>query len=88
MTPNEIARALRAARKRKSLSQVHLAVRSGLSLPTVSLAERSGHLTQRTAERLAAALDVPVESLWCSGTPPAVDAVTTEGQDESSEEGA
>jgi transcriptional regulator with XRE-family HTH domain len=57
------AQALRAARKCKNLSQFQLAVRTGLSLPTISLAERTGYFSERTAERLAAALEVPVESL-------------------------
>jgi transcriptional regulator with XRE-family HTH domain len=57
------AQALFEARTLKGLSQFHLAVRAELSLQTVSLAERTGHFTDRTAERLAAALDVPVGSL-------------------------
>ncbi|WP_409015016.1 helix-turn-helix domain-containing protein [Archangium sp.] len=58
-----VAQALLAARQRKGWSQYRLAVRAGLHPNTVSLAERSGHFTERTAARLAAALDVPVESL-------------------------
>lgn len=83
-----VTRALLAARQRKGWSQFRLAIHAGLHPNTVSLAERSGHFTERTAERLAAALNVPVESLRCPGTPPATDAVMNAGQDASSEEGA
>ena len=87
-TETTAVRTLREGRKRKGWSQFWLAVQAGLHPNTVSIAERTGYLSQRSAERLAAALNVPVESLWCSETPPAVDAATTEGQDVSSEEGA
>ena len=53
-----VSRALRLLRKREGLSQLALAVRAGVSLNTVSLAERSGRLTERTAELFAAALRV------------------------------
>jgi transcriptional regulator with XRE-family HTH domain len=53
-----VSRALRLLRKREGLSQLALAVRAGVSLNTVSLAERSGRLTERTAERFATALGV------------------------------
>lgn len=59
-----VAQALLAARQRKGWSQYQLAVRAGLHPNTVALAERSGHFSERTASRLAVALDVPVESLW------------------------
>jgi transcriptional regulator with XRE-family HTH domain len=85
---NEGAQALIKARKRKGLSQVLLAVQSGLSLPTVSLAERTGCFSARTAERLAAVLGVPVESLRGSGSSPTSDAAMNAGQDTSSGEGA
>ncbi len=47
---------LRAARLALDLSQFRLAVNSGVSLATVSLAERSGLMSRATAERLARAL--------------------------------
>ena len=69
MTRNELpaVQALLAARQRKGWSQYRLAVHAGLHPNTVSLAERSGHFSERTAERLAAALDIPVESLRGEG---------------------
>lgn len=65
--PNRTAETLRTARKNKDLSQAQLSFVSGVSRETISIAERTGHLTKRTAERLAAALDIPVESLQGEG---------------------
>jgi len=65
--PNRTAETLRTARKAKEWSQDTLHVRAGVSRETISIAERTGWLTQRTAERLAAALDIPVESLRGEG---------------------
>ncbi len=62
-----VTRALREARNRKNWNQVQTAVHAGVSLSNYSLAERTGFLTQRTAERLAAALGVPVELLRGEG---------------------
>ncbi len=56
---------LRTARLAKGLSQVDLAFKSGVSLSWLSVLERKpGLMTQRIAERLAAALDLPVKALW------------------------
>jgi transcriptional regulator with XRE-family HTH domain len=57
---------LRAARREAKLSQVALAARAGVSLPTLALAEK-GLLTIRTAGLLAAALALPVERLTAPG---------------------
>lgn len=45
------------------MSQVQLAAAAGLSLATLSLAERFGIVTDRSAERLAKVLGVPPEQL-------------------------
>lgn len=58
---------LREGRKRKGWSQFWLAVQAGLHPNTVSIAERTGYLSQRSAERLAVVLGVPVESLRGAG---------------------
>ncbi len=50
-------------RRRLNLSQVDLSVRAGLSVSSVSLAERTGYLTRATAAKLARALGCPVEEL-------------------------
>jgi transcriptional regulator with XRE-family HTH domain len=52
-----------AARKRKRWSQFRFAVAADVHPNTVSIFERTGHCTQRTAERLAAALGVSVAAL-------------------------
>jgi transcriptional regulator with XRE-family HTH domain len=51
------------ARRRVRLTQAQLAVKAGLSIATVSLAERFGVVTDRTLERLAAALGVDAKEL-------------------------
>lgn len=60
---------LRRLRKAKGWPQVELARRSGRCLGSVSLAERSGHLTPEMAESFAAALGVPVEDLLSEARP-------------------
>jgi DNA-binding XRE family transcriptional regulator len=67
MNPNQIAQTLRAARKGKELSQAKLGFKAEVSRETISIAERTGHCTARTAERLAAVLEIPVESLRGEG---------------------
>ena len=59
----ERGRFLRGLREVRGFSQVTLAVRSGVSLTTLSVAERTGFLTAATAQRLAAALEVKPEEL-------------------------
>ncbi len=54
---------IRSARVARNMSQLDLAVASGLSLGCVSIAERSGRLSPRTAELFAAALGLPVRAL-------------------------
>jgi len=54
---------VRALRTEAGLSQVQLALRSGLSLSSVRLAEYGLGITNRTAEKLAAALGVSAEQL-------------------------
>lgn len=65
MNPNTLAvrRTLRRLRKRRGLSQVALAVKAGVSLNTVSLAERSGRITERVTGLLAQALGVDPAAL-------------------------
>lgn len=59
----EIANGVRAARRRASLSQVALAAKAGVSVGTVSLAERGGMLSPTVADRLAAALGITVQEM-------------------------
>lgn len=54
---------VRALREQRGLTQFDLAAKSGLSLQTVSLAERAGVVTDRTAHALAAVLEVEAERL-------------------------
>ena len=57
--------ALKKARLAKGLSQLDLAVASGVSVSWISALERQpGLLTQEIAERLAGALELPLGSLW------------------------
>jgi len=49
---------VRDARERAGLTQLQLANESGVSLGTISVAERGGRLSERSAQRLAAALHV------------------------------
>jgi transcriptional regulator with XRE-family HTH domain len=61
--PNEErGKLLRGLREARGLSQVALAFRSGVSLSTLSVAERTGFLTPTTAQRLATALEVNPEA--------------------------
>jgi transcriptional regulator with XRE-family HTH domain len=53
----------RQKREALGLSQVRLAVRTGLSLGTVGAFERTGHATPRTLRRLAKALGVDAAQL-------------------------
>ncbi len=62
MPPSKTTR-LQSARRRASLTQVQLAARAGIALSTLSLAERFGVLSKRTAEKIAAVLQVAVEDL-------------------------
>ncbi|HYG67874.1 MAG TPA: helix-turn-helix transcriptional regulator [Anaeromyxobacteraceae bacterium] len=53
---------LRAARERRGLTQVQLAVAANCAVQTISIAERTGHITLQSAEKLAAALGIdPLE---------------------------
>ena len=54
---------LREARRRLGLSQLELATRAGLCLNTVSLAERSGRMTEAVAARLALVLGCSADAL-------------------------
>lgn len=54
---------IRKARLAAGLSQAQLAVKADLSPSTLSLAERAGILTRRTAEKLAAVLGCTAEEL-------------------------
>jgi transcriptional regulator with XRE-family HTH domain len=49
---------LRVARRRANLTQLELASRARCCIQTISLAERTGHLTLPSAEKLARALGV------------------------------
>jgi transcriptional regulator with XRE-family HTH domain len=59
--------AIRDRRLRRGLTQFKLAALAGVSLQTVSLAERAGFLTPQTATRLAAALGIRAEDLLAAG---------------------
>jgi transcriptional regulator with XRE-family HTH domain len=54
---------IRQERGKLGLSQLEVAVRSGLSLNTISLLERSGHCTAEVATRVAAALGLKLDDL-------------------------
>jgi transcriptional regulator with XRE-family HTH domain len=58
MKAKGIGLALRAERVRRGMSQLDLALKSGVSLGTVSLAERSGRISKSVAARFAAALGI------------------------------
>jgi transcriptional regulator with XRE-family HTH domain len=60
---SRIADRVRACRAAAGWSQFELAARARLSLQTVGLVERSGLITERTAERLSIALGVSAEEL-------------------------
>lgn len=63
------AQALRQARYATGLGQVQLAVRSGLGLRTIVLAE-GGFASRRTIERLSAILCVPAHEIAPDLVPP------------------
>lgn len=67
---NPIRVLIRCARKRQGLSQLELALLADVSLNTVSLAERSGRMSPRTAERIAAALGLAPEQLTAERAQP------------------
>jgi transcriptional regulator with XRE-family HTH domain len=54
---------LRAARTRAGLTQLQLAVKAGLHLATVAIAERGARMSPETLRKLAGALGVPSEEL-------------------------
>jgi transcriptional regulator with XRE-family HTH domain len=54
---------LRAAREKARLTQLQLAARAGCSIQTISIAERTGHLTEPSAAKIAAVLGVQPEDL-------------------------
>lgn len=54
---------VRALREERGLTQLQLAVKAGLSIQTISLAERAGLVSAATAARLAEALEVPAAEL-------------------------
>jgi len=54
---------LLAARERLGLTQLQLAVKAGCSIQTISIAERTGHLTPTSAAKLARALECRAEEL-------------------------
>jgi len=58
-----IADRVRTRRVSAGWSQFELAARSHLSLQTVGLVERTGLITERTAERLSLALGISAEEL-------------------------
>jgi transcriptional regulator with XRE-family HTH domain len=71
-TPGQIVgRNLRAVRARKLFSQRDLAERSGIAKITIATLElgKSAHPRRRTVEKLARALDVPVEDLLSEEPP-------------------
>lgn len=54
---------VRQLRESRGLTQFQLAAQAGLSIQTVSLAERAGILTDRTAQAIAAVLAVQPSEL-------------------------
>ncbi len=54
---------IRNERRRRDLSQYELAKKAGLHPATISLAERGTRISQETAEKIAAALELRVEEL-------------------------
>jgi DNA-binding XRE family transcriptional regulator len=64
MTTRDTAALVRHRRRELGVaSQQELASSAGLAMQTVSLVERTGLITRRTAERLAPVLRLPVETL-------------------------
>ena len=53
----------RDARRRRGLTQLQLAARAEVSIQTVSIAERTGHLTVASAAKLAVVLGVPAKEI-------------------------
>lgn len=69
-TDPSIARAIEAARKQARLTKFKTAVRAGLSLTTVRLAEQ-GVATPRTLAALARVFGVTFDQLACNAVPQA-----------------
>lgn len=65
-TPN----AVRDARERAGVTQLELALRSGISVGTISVAERGGRLSARAAGKLASVLGVGASDLTSPATNP------------------
>jgi transcriptional regulator with XRE-family HTH domain len=61
--------ALRRLRAQRRWSQLDLANRAGVSLGTISIAERGGPASAATVQALAAALEVAVEALELAAPP-------------------
>lgn len=59
----ETSNPIRLARRAAGLSQVDLAAKARLSLPTVALAERCGSVSPRTIARITRALNITPEKL-------------------------
>jgi transcriptional regulator with XRE-family HTH domain len=66
-TQQTIQSPLRRERLRRGLTQLTLAIRANCSLNSVSIAERGGKISEAMAQRLAAALHVPVEAICPRG---------------------
>jgi transcriptional regulator with XRE-family HTH domain len=62
-TRTDPANPIRSARERSGLTREQLAVKAGLSLSTVYLAERAGLVSEATAAKLARALGVSAKEL-------------------------
>lgn len=54
---------IRTLREQEGITQLQLAERSGLSLGTVNIAERSGRITKYVADNIAKGLKVKPEAL-------------------------
>lgn len=67
----ENATKLREARRHRGLTQLQLAATAGVSLTTLSLAERFGLSSEMTATKLARALGIAVEDLVALKSPDA-----------------
>lgn len=63
MKRNELAEVIRRERLRLGMTQLELAVRAHCSLSTVSLAERAGYVSRKTARRIADVLKAPLQGV-------------------------
>ncbi len=63
MAPMEISAKVREARRAKRLTQAQAAILAGISPSSLSLVERTGHVTPKIMAALATVLEFPVQEL-------------------------